>query len=86
MAKLKNPDWECRFIIEDRWTDKEGDILYKVRESWDHFLYEKIKATTWYLLIKINRSGEVMESVASMSNYAEDISPTAGWYKIHYRQ
>jgi hypothetical protein len=76
-----------RFTIEEKWTDKEGNIYYKVLAKWTRPPYEELYATLWYVSVKIHPSGDVMEVVASKDKYYEEIKPdVTGWYMIHYRQ
>ena len=81
------PQWECRFVIETKSTDEEGNIYYHVLEKWTSRPYYEDVAVRWYLSIKIVPSGDVMESIASRSSYVDEITPGAPyWYRIHYRQ
>jgi len=86
-ATLKNPDLECRFTIEERWTDRNGCTYYKILFQWGSYPYdESTPKKTWFIVIKIDPSGNVMETVGTKFQYPEEISPLDGSYMIHYRQ
>jgi hypothetical protein len=81
------PRSECRFTIEEKWTDKEGNTYYRILAKWANPPYEELYATPWYLLVKIHVSGDVMETVASRDKYHEEITQSnLYWYMIHHRQ
>jgi hypothetical protein len=65
------------YTINDKWTDANGDIWYKV--TWT-----SITSTyTYYELAKVSKSGTVKESVYAINNYPEKIDPEDS--KLHYR-
>ena len=80
------PAMECRFTIEDKSTDEDGSTHYKVLCNWDQIPYHESSAVPWYVLIVIDPSGDVMESVASEASYPARINRNDPWYQIHYRQ
>jgi hypothetical protein len=40
-ATNKELMFECRIIVEDRWTDKEGSIFFKALFLWDTPAFEQ---------------------------------------------
>ena len=40
------PRYECRFTIEEKWTDKEGNIYYRFLAKWARTPYDESLATT----------------------------------------
>ena len=80
------PRWECRFTIEEKWTDQEGNICYKVLSKCGSPPYNESRASSFRMSIKIHPSGDVMESVAYAGTYYQEIRPDDLRYKIHYRQ
>ncbi len=80
------PRWECRFTIEEKWTDQEGNICYKVLSKCGSPPYNESLASSIRISIKIHPSGDVMESVAYQGTYYQEIRPDDLRYKIHYRQ
>lgn len=83
----QEPQYECRFTIQEKWTDNEGIIYYKVLMKWASPPYQKLYATPWYVSVKIHPSGDVTEIIASRDKFYEEIKPGDDyWYLIHYRQ
>ena len=80
------PRWECRFTIEEKWTDQEGNVCYKVLSKCGSPPYNESRARSFRISIKIHPSGDVMESVAYAGTYYQEIRPDDLRYKIHYRQ
>jgi len=85
-ATDSEPRNECRFTIEEGWTDKEGNIYYKVLEKWSRRPYDESRARTYYTAIKIQPSGNVMETVAYEGTHYEEIRPSDPRHTIHYRK
>jgi len=70
------------FIIVDKWTDSEGNILYKeyVRER--HGLYPEFE------LDRISKSGTVWEYVFGYDDFptADNMISKNPYYRIYYRE
>jgi hypothetical protein len=83
--KMTNDSWDDKgeFKINDKWTDANGDIWYKVT-----FETLFMPFTTYYELTKISKSGTVMESVFTINNYPDKIDSEDPrlYYRIRYRQ
>ena len=74
------PYLTATFTIEDKWTDSEGNIWYKI-------LYTKTEQIISYFeLTKISDSGTTLELVFSIIDYPTEIDPNAYGYRIYYRQ
>ncbi len=68
------------FTIEDKWTDSEGNIWYKI-------LYTRTEQIISYFeLTKISDSGTTLELVFSIIDYPTEIDLNAYGYRIYYRQ
>jgi hypothetical protein len=80
------PAMESRFTIEEKSTDEDGNTHYKVLAKWDEIPYDESLAVPWYVVIMIDPSGDVMESVASEVSYPARVNRNDPWYRIHYRQ
>ena len=79
--------YHLEYIITDKWTDSEGNIWYKVFYSilW----YGSSKDTEpLYLLSKIDKSGNILETVRSGIDYPTELGPDVllYTYTIYYRQ
>ena len=87
-AKKSDPEplRECRFIIEEKWTDREGNIYYHVLAKWSLRPYDESRTGKWYVSIKIQPSGNIMESVGYQGTQYEEIRPGDPRYTIRYRQ
>ena len=74
------------YTIEDKWTDSDGNVWYKVEAIAGG--YEKVSPITAYLLIKISDSNRVLEFMVGRIVYREEIDPTEVdyTYRIYYRQ
>ncbi len=62
-------DTKGEYKINDKWTDANGDIWYKV--TWKAIF----STYTYYELTKISKSGTVKESVYTINNYPDKIDP-----------
>jgi hypothetical protein len=77
------PTWKGKYSITGKWTDKSGDVWYKitwVNEGW---------GTSGYGLIRIGDSGSTMESAYHMNEYPTKIDSTQSFWQyggIHYRK
>lgn len=80
------PTLESRVTIEEKWTDEDGNTHYKILAKWDQIPYDESSAVPWYVIIVIDPSRGVMESVASRTSYPAEINRSDSWYRIHYRQ
>ena len=69
------------FTIEDKWTDSEKNIFYKVKINWIMGTQENIEFT----LIKISDSGNIYEDVFDTRKYPTEIDPTNATYNIRSR-
>ena len=70
------------FTIEEKWTDSEKNIFYKVKRIFKLGIQENIEFT----LIKISDSGNIYEDVFDTRTYPTEIDPINGTYRIRYRQ
>jgi hypothetical protein len=65
---------ESRFSIEEKSTDEDGNTHCKVLAKWDQIPYDESSAVPWYVVIMIDPSGDVMESMASQVDYPASIN------------
>jgi len=72
-----------KYNIIDKWTDSEGNVLYKIRRAWGDGTYGEKPD---YELHKISNSGLTWEFVFSMDEYPTEINPNHPFYMIYYRQ
>ena len=89
----KQPDWECRFLIEKTWTDEKGSTYYKVIEVWGPTPFDNSRGFNndlgpwrFFVVHKINSSGDTREIVRSPTGYPEEFSLVAGDYGTYFRQ
>ncbi len=68
----------CTIIIENRWTDSEGNIYYKAEVT--HSI------RTVYELWKLNNSKTTWELMWRALDYFTEIDPNNTYYRIYYRQ
>ena len=81
------PFLEAHYTIEEKWTDEEGNIYYKIKSNTSSIPYDESSAVPWYSLNKIDPPGDGLEFVASRNTYPEEIRSGTGYmYKILYRQ
>jgi hypothetical protein len=80
------PRWEWRLTIEDKWTDQEGNINYKVFAKLGDRPYQESLADPMRISIKVNPSGDVMEFVAYEGTKYIEVRPSDPRYMILYRQ
>ena len=85
-AANEEPDLEARYTIEEKWTDEEGYVYYKVLEYWSDYPYNESEAAEWYKLYKIHSSGDVFEGNWSTISYPEEISPDIDHYHVDIRE
>lgn len=74
------------FVIEDRWTDSEGNIWYK-RKWW--LGAKEIRHDSYpfgYSLVRISDSGKIGEFHWAYGDYPDEIDPEAPNYFIYYRK
>jgi hypothetical protein len=73
------------YTIEDKWTDSDGNVWYKVEAVYGG--YEE-NPGRFYLLMKISDSNRVLEYMVGRVDYREEIDPTKVpyTYRIYYRQ
>jgi hypothetical protein len=67
------------YSIEDKWTDENGNIWYKIEYVTGAF-------EILYDLIKISDSNKTMEIMHGRVGYATEIDPESVKYRIYYRQ
>jgi hypothetical protein len=76
---LKTPNYRARYLISGKWTDKAGNIMYKM-----HFV------GNWggegYALIRISNSGKTRETVVNLYAHPKEIDPNSPSYLIFYRK
>ena len=68
------------FTIEDKWTDSEGNIWYKILYT------ETEQILSNFELTKISDNGTTLELVISIIDYPTEIDPNNDMYRIYYRQ
>jgi hypothetical protein len=68
------------FTIEDKWTDSEGNIWYKILYT------ETEQILSNFELTKISDNGTTLELVISVIDYPTEIDPNNDMYRIYYRQ
>lgn len=79
-ASDTEPYLTATFTIEDKWTDSEGNIWYKI-------LFTRTEQIISYFeLTKISDNGTTLELVFSIIDYPTEIDPNYEGYRIYYRQ
>jgi hypothetical protein len=68
-----------KYTIEDKWTDSDGTIWYKVIGTGG-------LAATYYELYKISNSGKTMEWIYSNYDFPSEINPNHARYHLFYHQ
>ncbi len=68
------------FTIEDKWTDSEGNIWYKILYT------ETEQIISNFELAKISDNGTTLELDFYIIDYPTEIDPNDGEYRIYYRQ
>ncbi len=68
------------FTIEDKWTDSEGNIWYKILYT------ETEQILSNFELTKISDNGTTLELVISIIDYPTEIDLNDSEYRIYYRQ
>jgi len=76
-------DFFGTYTIEDKWTDSDGNVWYKVDLL---FGIKKEYTNTYYLLMRISDSNKIMEYMEDRIRYGEKIEPKSTKYRIYYRQ
>ena len=74
-------DYKAVYKIEEKWTDKDGNIWYKYRmteKSWDW-------PDTFYLS-KISDSGKVKEYQSELEYFPKKIDPSRAAYRKYNRE
>jgi hypothetical protein len=74
--KLK---WRFRYLITGRWTDDDGNIMYK-----SHWVGDW--KAQGYELFRISNSGNTLEYVFHSEKYPEKIDPEHRSYRIYTRK
>jgi hypothetical protein len=84
------PTWIAEKTITGSWYDEEGNLwvkcTYFFEEERSSYQREEGGKITYYGLYKFSDSGKVRESVWSVQDYPDEMSPIGGNYEIHYRQ
>ena len=70
------------FTIEEKWTDSEKNIFYKVKWSYKIGTQENSE----FHLIKISDSENTYEEVFEQRKYPTEIDPINATYRIRFRQ
>ena len=90
MISALQPTLEGRLTFSEKWTDSRGYVYYKAEYTSRWYPYDEhpdfIPKCHWYVLCRINATGDVLESVWNQVGYAEEFNHLAGWYEVHYRQ
>lgn len=71
------------YTIVAKWTDSEGNILYKLMTKWGDKTYGE---TTLYELHRVSNSGLTLEYITSLDDYVPEIDPNHREYHIYHRQ
>ena len=74
-----DPHYKIRYLITAKWTDPEGNIMYK--EHWVGDWREQ-----GYSLIKISNSGNTLEYVFDNDKYPKEIDPKDSYYRKYTRK
>lgn len=74
-----DPIYKSRYLITAKWTDLEGNIMYK--EHWVGDWREQ-----GYSLIKISNSGNTLEYVFDNDKYPKEIDPKNSYYRKYTRK
>ena len=74
------PYLTATFTIEDKWTDSEGNIWYKILYT------ETEQIISNFELSKISDNGTTLELVISVIDSPTEIDPNDSTYLIYYRQ
>ena len=79
LASIDIPPEKGKHTIIDKWTDSEGNILYKRKAEGVYM---------WFELDKISRDGTTLEVVYSFvfDKYPTEIDPNHKDYRIYHRQ
>ena len=74
-----DPTWKIRYLITAKWTDPEGNIMYKTHwvGNWK---------AQGFSLLKISNSGTTLESIYKSHEYPEKIDPKHTHYRIYTRK
>jgi len=85
---VDSPTGEGRFVIDRKWTDKDGYAWYRLLESGSYVPYneEVAKANQLYSLVRINPQGDVAEIEGSKADWPEAFGELGGTHFIYYRQ
>jgi hypothetical protein len=77
-ANSEAPEYIGRYLILNKWKDSEGNIWYKMHSVGPHYEF--------YLLTKINNSGNTLEIVEDKSDYPTEIDPKHVFYDKYSRE
>lgn len=66
------------FAIEKKWTDRRGDIWYRV--DWD------LSEGTRHNLMRISRSSVVLEIIWDFETYPEELDRSSPDYRLYRRK
>ena len=70
------------YVIVAKWTDSQGNILYKIMTKWGDNTYGQ---TTICELHRVSNSGLTLEYITSLNDYATEIDPNHPEYHIYHR-
>ncbi len=84
--KSAKPPYLGKFVIDDKWTDTEGNVWYKFYTT--YAMKGHIGGGGGYWLARIGGSGNTIEGVFASNEYPEQIDPNNLKYKyiVYYRQ
>ena len=74
-----DPYWKIRYLIVGKWTDSEGNIMYK--SHWVGNWREE-----GFSLYKISNSGDTLEYVFDHDDYPKEIDPKHTYYRKYNRK
>ena len=77
-----DPDFEGSYSIDEKWTDSDERIWYKVKAAGE-FHKNQVE---YYLLCRITNSGKMLEFVFHISDYHKKLNPNHPTYRVYYRK
>jgi len=74
-----DPSYEIKYLITGKWTDPEGNIMYKIHwiGSWREEAFS---------LIRISNSGNTLEYVFDHEKHPDKIDPSHEFYRKYTRK
>jgi hypothetical protein len=78
-ADSKEPTYRTKILITGKWTDSEGNIMYK-----DHWVGDW--GEEGYSLLKISNSGNTLEYVFDSDKHPNKIDPKHSYYRKYTRK